>query len=93
MQLPGYAHLPSSLVILAAQLGKKVAVVDYVEPSPRGRQPPVMGAVCPGEGVGQGYITWYRGQLSPEPVCPVSPEHVLFLSQAAITLKFLVFLI
>lgn len=49
-QLPGCAHLPSSLVIPAAQLGKKVAVVDYVEPSPRGRQPPMTGAMCPGEG-------------------------------------------
>lgn len=30
-------QLPTALVVLAAQLGKKVAVVDYVEPSPRGR--------------------------------------------------------
>ena len=49
--VPGCTHLPASLVLPAAQLGKKVAVVDYVEPSPRGRQPPP-GAVCPGEGVG-----------------------------------------
>lgn len=49
--VPGCTHLPVSLVLPAAQLGKKVAVVDYVEPSPRGRQP-LPGATCPGEGGG-----------------------------------------
>lgn len=80
-QLPSCAHLPSPLVIPAAQLGKKVAVVDYVEPSPRGKQP-LTGAVCPAERDGRGQFLVQRvaGPRASHPLlsrvsreCPVSP--------------------
>lgn len=61
---PSCAHLPSPLVIAAAQLGKKVAVVDYVEPSPRGRQPPA-GATCPREVGREGQFLVQRAAKPP----------------------------
>lgn len=64
-QPPSCAHPPAPLVV-AAQLGKKVAVVDYVEPSPRGRQPPMEPRV-----LGRGCGAHTEGRTI-QPRCPMS---------------------